>query len=325
MFKRFFNLVSRKHSYEDLILLNIVIKFLSSNQICLKIIIQKTGFILLGLLWWPIIGLSAEIDVQGVVKWGSEVNETSGLASDGSHIWTINDSGNPNRLYRFSLDGNALGSVLISNATNVDWESLGHDENFLYVADTGNNLNMRKEFTIYRVALGSLERASVEAELITISYKDYVSGNLRSHNFDAEAIAIRGDEIWLFTKNRGDGNTNLYRFPKVPGIYEIEKSQTLPVDSLVTAADIDPLSGQLVLLSTRRRSLGRETTLWHAPTTKDGVVWAESQSWQILPQDQWEGVLWGSDSEILRLTHENNEQGFSGLAEVDLGEIGLSR
>lgn len=111
----------------------------------------------------------------------------------------------------------------------------------------------------------------------------------------------------------------------MPGNYEIEKSQTLPVDSLVTAADIDPLSGQLVLLSTRRRSLDRETTLWHAPTTEDGVVWAESQSWQILPQDQWEGVLWGSDSEILRLTHENNEQGFSGLAGVVLGEIGLNR
>ena len=126
-------------------------KFLSSNQIRLKIIIQRTGFILLGLLWWPIIGLSAEIDVQGVVKWGSEVNETSGLASDGSHIWTINDSGNPNRLYRFSLDGNALGSVLISNATNVDWESLGHDENFLYVADTGNNLNMRRELSLIHI------------------------------------------------------------------------------------------------------------------------------------------------------------------------------
>ena len=262
-------------------------KFFSFSQNRLKTIPQKTGFMLIGFLWCSISGLAAEIDVQGGVKWGGDVDETSGLASDGSYIWTINDSGNPNRLYRFSLDGNALGSVLISNATNVDWESLGHDENFLYVADTGNNLNMRKEFTIYRVALDSLERASVEAELITISYKDYVSGNLRSHNFDAEAIAIRGDEIWLFTKNRGDGNTNLYRFPKVPGIYEIEKSQTLPVDSLVTAADIDPLSGQLVLLSTRRRSLGRETILWHAPTTKDEVVWADSQSWQILPQDQW--------------------------------------
>ena len=265
-------------------------QFLAFIQNGLKNSTQKIRLILIGFLWCPINGLSAEIDVQGVVRWGDEVNETSGLASDGSHIWTINDSGNPNRLYRFSPDGNSLGSVLISNATNVDWESLGHDENFLYIADTGNNLNLRREFTIYRVALGSLERTSVEAELITISYKDYISGNLRSHNFDAEAIAIRGDEIWLFTKNRGDGNTNLYRFPKVPGTYEIEKTQTLPVDSLVTAADIDPLSGQLVLLSTRRRSLGRETTLWHAPTTQDGVVWAESQSWQILPQDQWEAV-----------------------------------
>ena len=300
-----------------------VMKFFSFSQNRLKTIPQKTGFMLIGFLWCSISGLAAEIDVQGGVKWGGEVDETSGLASDGSYIWTINDSGNPNRLYRFSPDGNALGSVLISNATNVDWESLAHDERFLYVADTGNNLNMRSEFIIYRIALDSLERASVEAELITISYKDYASGNLRSHNFDAEAIAIRGDEIWLFTKNRGDRNTNLYRFPKLPGTYEIEKSQTLPVNSLVTAADIDPISGELVLLSTRRSSLGWEAFLWHAPTTQDGVVWAESQSWEILPKDQWEGVLWGQDSETLRLTHENNQQGFSGLAEVALGEIGL--
>ena len=298
-------------------------KFLSFSQNRLKIITQKTGFMLIGFLWCSINGLAAEIDVQGGVKWGGEVDETSGLASDGSYIWTINDSGNPNHLYRFSPDGNALGSVLISNATNVDWESLAHDERFLYVADTGNNLNMRSEFIIYRIALDSLERASVEAELITISYKDYASGNLRSHNFDAEAIAIRGNEIWLFTKNRGDRNTNLYRFPKLPGTYEIEKSQTLPVNSLVTAADIDPISGELVLLSTRRSSLGWEAFLWYAPTTQDGVVWAESQSWEILPKDQWEGVLWGQDSETLRLTHENNQQGFSGLAEVALGEIGL--
>ena len=144
MFRRFFNLLSCKYSHEDSILISIVMKFLSSNQTRLKIITQKTGFILLGLLWCPVSGLSVEVDVQGVVKWGSEINETSGLASDGAHIWTINDSGNLNRLYRFSPDGNALGSILISNATNVDWESLGHDENFLYIADTGNNLNMRK-------------------------------------------------------------------------------------------------------------------------------------------------------------------------------------
>ena len=99
MFRRFFNLLSCKYSHEDSILISIVMKFLSSNQTRLKIITQKTGFILLGLLWCPVSGLSAEIDVQGVAKWGSEINETSGLASDGAHIWTINDSGNLNRLY----------------------------------------------------------------------------------------------------------------------------------------------------------------------------------------------------------------------------------
>ena len=54
---------------------------------------------------------------------------------------------------------------------------------------------------------------------------------MRSHNFDAEAIAIRGEEICC-SQNRGD-ETKLYRFPKIPGVYKTNPSQSLSVDSLV--------------------------------------------------------------------------------------------
>ena len=50
------------------------------------------------------------------------------------------------------------------------------------------------------MAWSELNELEAEAELITFSYGDYRPGSMRSHNFDAEAIAIRGEEIWLFSK-----------------------------------------------------------------------------------------------------------------------------
>lgn len=250
-----------------------------------------------------------------IARFPAALDESSALAFHDKVLWSLNDSGNDPVLFGLSESGDLLATVTVSNSRNTDWESLAQDESYLYIADTGNNFNRRDELSIYRVPIPSLDQDSVSADVITLRYVDYESGSPGSHNFDSEALAVRGSELWLFTKNRGDGNSNLYRFPKLPGNYIVAKAQTLPVDSLVTAADINTETDELVLLSYGGAGFGRGTRLWWGPTTDAGVDWDNSHSLSIGPADQWEAVVWRNRHELF-LTHENSRQGFAGLASL---------
>ena len=280
----------------------------------------KSLAVLMGVLCLPIYAIEKLTEPRTIVRFKPAINESSALASQGKHLWTLNDSGNGPYIFKFDKNGNELGSYRIANTANSDWESLASDNKFLYIGDIGNNFNRRKALTIYRLAWKDIEQSYLPADRITFMYADHKQGLPISHDFDAEAIAIHNEEIWLFTKNRGNGNSNLYRFPKVPGRYLPEPTQVLPVNSLVTAADIHPKTGYLALLSTKKTPEGGKTLLWLAPTSEDGVEWASHKSIEISPHDQWEAVVWDDQTGDIFLTHENNERGYAGLAKLS-GEI----
>ena len=285
----------------------------------------KSLALLLGTLCLPIHSIETLTKPQIVARFKPAINESSGLAIWGKHLWTLNDSGNGPSIFKLDKNGNELGSYRIANTKNYDWESLASDDDFLYIGDIGNNFNRRKKLTIYRIAWKGIEQPYSPVGEITLVYADYKPGQPISHDFDAEAIAIYRDEIWLFTKNRGDGNSNLYRVPKVPGRYKPKPTQVLPVSSLVTAADIHPKTGQLVLLSTKKTPKGGKTLLWFAPTSKAGVDWANHKSMEVSPHDQWEAVAWDSETNEIFLTHENNERGHAGLAKLSLEALRIQR
>lgn len=262
----------------------------------------------------------AELRLQPLARFPSAIDESSALARGGGSLWTVNDSGDEAILYRLSEAGELQAEVRVEGAENVDWESLAQDRDYLYVADIGNNFNMRGLLTIYRIPWPEADAGSVRAQTINLSYSDRERGNPRSHNFDAEALAVRGDELWLFTKNRGDGNTTLYRFPKRPGRYLAEPRQSLGLASLVTAADIHPQSGQLLLVSSRAVGRGSEKYLWLAPTDAHGVIWEEARVVQLGPPAQWEAVLWDPAGDGLLLSHEHSGA-FAGLSHLPLDRI----
>ena len=87
------------------------------------------------------------------------VVESSGLVASRDQpgvIWTHNDSGDDARLYATNRNGRALGTFLVPNAANGDWEDLalgpGDDGgDALYVADTGDNTRRRDDAAIYRI------------------------------------------------------------------------------------------------------------------------------------------------------------------------------
>ena len=260
---------------------------------------------------WNIQADESEFTVIQLAEFSESLAESSALAQYGGLLWTLNDSGAGPVVHSLGNDGSEQDSILIEGADNVDWESMAHDGEYLYVADTGNNANTRDVFAIYRIAWPDLLEGQAVAERIELRYNDYERGRPTSHNFDAEGLAVRGDELWLFTKNRGDRQSKLYRFPKQPGSYSPQPQQQLPVDALVTAADINPETGELALLGLRRN---RQTYLWRAPTSDEGIDWSRVIETEIQPADQWEAVLWDTEQQRLLLTHENNRRGFAGLA-----------
>jgi len=183
-----------------------------------------------------------------------EIDETSGLAYLNGKLWTINDSGGLNALYAFdTTTGEIVQRITIVNATNVDWESLADDDDFIYIGDFGNNSGSRDDLTIYRVLKSDIPmegNGTVESEKITFVFSDYKGSveNRKSHNFDCEAFIATDDSLYLFSKNHENQKTKLYKLPKVPGDYVAEMLTTFNSAGLITGADINTESNQITLV-----------------------------------------------------------------------------
>jgi hypothetical protein len=95
----------------------------------------------------------------------SALTEISGISTSRQTpgvIWAHNDSGDVNRVFALSSSGTRLATFYLTGASAIDWEDLAigpgpiPGQDYLYVADTGNNSLNRATVTIYRVAEPSL-------------------------------------------------------------------------------------------------------------------------------------------------------------------------
>jgi hypothetical protein len=167
------------------------------------------------------------------------VKETSGLLFFDGKIITHNDSGDDAYLYELdSLTGSFLRRITITNATHVDWEDITEDETYIYISDTGNNKGKRTDLKIYRILKADFKNSNtVSADTISFSYEDQT--NFKSsdnHNFDAEALVVSENNFLLFTKNRGDLKTNVYKIPTTIGNHTAVKISSANVAGLITGA-----------------------------------------------------------------------------------------
>ena len=177
-------------------------------------------------------------------KLADEVAETSGLQYADGNLWTFNDSGNAPVLFRVdSTDGHVVQQVRITNFDNVDWEDIAASPQYLYVGDFGNNNGDRRNLRVLRVAKTALGPATnaVAAQAIEFSYPDQTDFTPRTnrHNFDCEAFFFANDSLHLFTKDWVDLQTRYYTVPATPGTYVAHLKATLPVNGLITAADLN--------------------------------------------------------------------------------------
>lgn len=269
--------------------------------------------------------------IQNLKSWPDAVLETSGLAYFSKYFWTINDSGDGPYVYAIDQSQQLMGKVRIAGARNIDWEALAQDQQHLYVADCGNNRGKRSSLQIYKIPKGTLVDALenktsplVSTEVLQIRYANKPEKvPAKAHNFDCEAIAIVDDELWLFTKNRGDLKTNLYRFDKSAAIQTQPIARSFAVNGLITDADFNPATGRLLLLGYSKNRLFGQSFVWQLPTKKAStgqreILWQQARLMRLTPYAQWEAIIWDRRSRAPKAILSSEK---SPLLDVSIGEL----
>jgi hypothetical protein len=203
------------------------------------------------------------------------LTESSGVAASRRQpgvLWTLNDSGNEPWIFATDTLGRDLGTFRVTDADNSDWEAIalgpcGRRE-CLYIADTGDNGEIRDEVRIYRVPEPTLPAgspATPPAEALELRYPDGPR--------DVEAAFVGGDgTVFLISKGR-DGTARAYRVPagawteRDPVVAEPLgglQIETGDLGNLVTDAALSP-AGDRVAIRTYRAvflfALTRRNTL----------------------------------------------------------------
>ncbi len=207
-----------------------------------------------------------QVTPQKIVAVPSQLNEISGIIfQNDTTLLAHNDSGNSPSIYELSLNEKRINrSVKISNALNLDWEDITQDQQYIYIADSGNNLGHRTDLKILRIAKNNLfSNDSIEADFITYDYEDQTDFNqTNSHNFDCEGITNLNNQLFLFSKNRADFKTKIYSLPKEIGDHSAKIENEFEVNGLITGATINNSNDVIALLGYNETGGSFEPFIW---------------------------------------------------------------
>lgn len=250
------------------------------------------------------------------------LTEASGIAASRKNpgvLWSHNDSGGSNTVYAIGLNGADLGVFTLQGASAVDWEdiaigpgpSTGVD--YLYVADTGDNLNIRPNIKVYRVPEPTVNPASPQGNVtlrgvqtITLAYPDGPR--------DAETLMVdvNGD-IYIVTK-RVSAVGRVYRaaYPQATsGTITLQFVAQIPWGAVngsggATAGDIAH-DGSAVIVR-RLSSFSPAATLWRrAPGTNLWDAFAQPGCDLALASEvQGEAIAFGPNDLSLFTTTEGS-------------------
>ena len=182
-----------------------------------------------------------------------EITESSGLINIQNQLVSHNDSGGNNKIYIIDKENaSILSQLTILNSSNIDWEDVSIDSNYIYIGDFGNNYGSREDLVVYKVAIPiSILSNDQLTEVSQISFNYDNQTNLNSAqfntNFDAEALVSYNNKLYIFTKNWVNYETNIYELSKSEGSYSIEQIDNIDVGGLVTAATYDFNNNQILL------------------------------------------------------------------------------
>jgi hypothetical protein len=136
------------------------------------------------------------------------LNELSGMVASQVHkgvLWVVNDSGGQNTLYAIDSTAKYLGSQVLNNTQNRDWEEIAYStlngQKVLWVGDLGNNQytqGLGLVSNIYRLPEPTAiigENNNSTAERISFVYAD------GEHDTEAMIVDQATNNVYLFTKD----------------------------------------------------------------------------------------------------------------------------
>ena len=183
------------------------------------------------------------------ISLSKKIDETSGLEIVDGQFITHNDSGGEPKLYYLDKKGKIVFERTLEGVKNNDWEDITKDDQFIYVANMGNNFDTRKNLSIVKTPI---DPSSNEAELIEFNYPEQVKFTTAysQSQYDAEALITIEDYLIILTKNKLKKITEIYALPKIAGNYEAKKIGSLNTQSIITGGDYDPETKLLALTGT---------------------------------------------------------------------------
>lgn len=238
------------------------------------------------------------------------IPEASGIADSktiNEHLWVIEDSGNPPRLFLLKHEGFVTDSLLLEGATNRDWEDIavgkGPQDNltYLYIADIGDNNLQYPSYTIYRAPEPKNFNVNITVyDKIEFTYPD------GSHDAEALLIDDKTKDIYIITKR--DASSKVYKIPYPQDVSNM--NQAVFVSDLtfsgVVSASMN-FNGREMIVKTytdlyyysRTPMEGLDVTLAKMPT--------DTLAYQLEPQGEAVGFA-------------NNNSGFFTLSEKGLSD-----
>ncbi|MFA8450946.1 MAG: T9SS type A sorting domain-containing protein [Bacteroidales bacterium] len=200
-------------------------------------------------------------------NFSSKLNEISGVINWRNKLWAINDKGNKAKIYGIDPVSQKIDQVIsIDNAENIDWEDITQDDNCIYIGDFGDNKGKRDDLCILKIFKKEIPFAGnikVSAKKILFSYTDRPENIEGKHNFDCEAFISKGEYLYLFSKNRENYKTSCYQISKNEGLYNITAFSVFPINALVTGADYNPNTEELILVGyTKKYSVPFIAVFW---------------------------------------------------------------
>ena len=155
--------------------------------------------------------------------------EISGLAASRKTpgvLWVHNDSGGGPVVYAINESGALLATVKLPAVKALDWEdmAIGPGEKagewYIYVGDTGNNNQTKKQLSVVRFLEPDLEVEQTHTTITLPSVERFVFTypDPEKKVYDCETLLVDPltSELFFVTKGRGSDEGRSYVFRAVP-------------------------------------------------------------------------------------------------------------